>query len=228
MSQSRLSNFGYILQSEGVSEADHARLQDLGQQLEVLYSKSLAQARAIDASDEFTASGKLRQKRKLTEEIAQDLKKFDRLLTKEMAFVDGESWALELRRLKEGMQSSEPEIDPILKELQHQEKRRYLLGLDPAQREAEIQSRASAGDYSLLDASLTGPQPSHTFVQPKTVEILQAQRLKALNPTASARIEEIERSQRTLQGMVSSLKQSLMKAELFTEPEQPIQFLNAG
>lgn len=224
----RLSSFGHILTDEGISESDYKRLQSLGMELETLYSKSLSQAKAIDASSEYTEQGKARQKHKLTKEIQASLSKYDKMVHKEMAFVDGESWALELRKLREGMQAREPEIDPILKELQFQERRKYLLELDPAERESVIQGAANRGDYSLLDAAVSGPQPSHTFVHPKSREILEGQRLRSLNPKASERIEQIERSQRTLQGMVSSLKSALRKQDLFSEPEQGITFLNAG
>ena len=223
IAQQRLANFGFILQSEGISEADHSKLQSLGIELKQLYSKSLSQARAIDSDETFTSKGKLIQKRKLADEIAQDLTKFDKLLTKEMTFVDGESWALELRKLKESMHSStQPKLDPVLVELQHQECRRYLLELDPAEREAVIKRATTRNDYSLLDAALSGPRLSTEYLLDITRKSLEESRIKAMNPAASARIAQIERAQRTLSGMVSSLKQSLTKQGLFEEPEKPI------
>ena len=226
--QQRLSSFGYILSEEGVSKDDHAKLQALGQELESLYSHAQERSKRIDDDVELTSMGKARKKKVLSAQIAESLEKFTKLGTMEMEMIHGPSWALELARLKESMHSQSPKVDPVLAELQHQERRRYLLELDPAEREAEIRSRASAGDFSLLDAALSGPQPSHTFVLPKTIEILEKQRLQSLNPTASARIAQIQRSQRTLSNMVASLKSSLKKVDLFAEPDRPIQFLDAG
>ena len=227
--QNRLANFGFMLTEEGISSEDHSKLQSLGIELESLYSKSLAQARAIDANDEYTSAGKLRQKRKLTDEIAQDLGKYDKLVHKEMEMIGNQqSWALELRKLKEGMHTStQPKADPVLTFLQQQEIRNYLRSIkEPIKIEAAIRVQAEQGNYQFLDAVKNAPEGSQHFILDKTREILESKRLQAMNPMASARIAQIERAQRTLAGMVGSLKQSLNKAGLFEEPERPIQFMN--
>lgn len=223
----RISSFGFVLSSSGLGEADHAKLKTLGSELEDFYTLSLDKARAIDDDDTYTSAGKLKMKRKLTEELREALVKYDRLAHGEMSFTDGKSWALEARELRETMQAgTRPKLDPVLAELRNQERRAYLLSMDPTRRSAEIQAAASRDDFSLLDAATSGPQPSQTYLLDKTKAELEAKRIEALNPAAARRLREVERAQRVLTGMVSSLKHALRKAELFEEQPQDIQFLN--
>ena len=226
----RISNFGSILVSEGISDSDYQRLQHLGQELEQLYDSARERAERISSNQEYTSRGKNRRKAILTREIAESLEKYAKLASKPMEMVNGPSWALELKRLQEQMHNTtQPKLDPVLVELRNQERRQYLMSLDPNMREAAIRSAAERGDYSLLDSVTSGFLPSHLFLLDKTREILESKRLESLNPAATRRIREIERSQRTLRSMVHSLKQSLLKAGLFEEQQdQPIQFLNAG
>ena len=221
----RLSSFGFMLSKQHLAEKDYEKLRQHGAELEELYSKAIEKAQAIDSSDEFTSAGKRRQKKELTEEIKKELEKYHRLAEKEMAFVDGPSIALELAQLRGSMKRTADAVDPVLKELQHQERRKYLLTLDPVERESMIRAAAGRGDYSLLDAAVTGPQPSTTFVLDKTKEQLESQRLQAMHPQSAQRIEELESARRHLQGMVAALQSSLRKQGLFDQPEAEIEFL---
>ena len=223
----RLSSFGFMLSKQALAESDYERLRQHGQELEQLYHDALAKAQAIDNDDSYTSTGKRKQKRELTAVIAKELEKFDRLAEKEMMIHgEGPSIALELAQLRGGMKRTADDVDPVLKELQHQERRRYLLTLDPIEREAEIRAAAGRGDFSLLDAATSGPMPSTTFILDKTRTELESKRLQAMHPQSAQRIEELESAQRHLQGMVASLQSSLRKQGLFDQPEAEIEFLS--
>ena len=226
----RISNFGSILVSEGISDSDYQRLQSLGVELEELYDQSLERAQRIDADPELASVGKIRRKKVLTREISESLEKYNKLANAEMEMVHGPSWSLELRRLRESLQTQPiGKEDRLLAFMEAKEIRDYLRSIkEPMQIEAAVRARAEAGDWRFLDSVKSAPEGPEKFLLPKSMELLEKQRLQSLNPTASARIAQIERSQRTLSNMVASLKKSLNKAGLFEEPEAEIEFLNAG
>ena len=232
MSQpNRISSFGTILVSEGISESDYSRLQALGIELEQLYDQSLERAKRIDDDPEYTSQGKTRKKQVLTEQISESLGKYDRIIHQEMEMIGNQqSWALELRKLKEGMHSStQPKADPVLAFLEQQEIRNYLRSIqEPMQIESIVRTQAERGNFSFLDAVKAAPEGAEKFLLPKSMELLESKRLESLNPQATRRIQEIQRSQRTLSNMVNSLKAALRKQDLFSEPEQPIKFLQTG
>ena len=229
--QQRLSSFGFILSEEGVSKDDHAKLKNLGEELESLYSHAMERAQKIDDDPELTGQGKNRRKKVLTKQISESLEKYGKLATMEMEMVGNrQSWALELRRLRESLQTQPASSeDRVLNFLEQKEIRDYLRSIkEPIKIEAAIRAQADAGNWQFLDAALHAPEGSQHFILDKSRELLEAKRLRSLNPEKVQRISEIKRSQRTLSNMVASLKQSLNKAGLFEEPEQGITFLNAG
>ena len=225
---SRISSFGTILVSEGISSEDHSKLQALGQELEQLFDSAQERSQKIDNDPELTSMGKARKKKVLTAQIAESLTKYGKLANEPMEMIHGPSWALELDRLQQSLQTQPANSEErVLNFLQQQEIRNYLRSIqDPVKIEAQVRVQAEQGNWQFLDAVKSAPEGAEHFILPKSMELLESKRLRSLNPEKVQRISEIQRSQRTLSNMVASLKSSLKKVDLFAEPDRPIQFLN--
>ena len=224
--KTRMSSFGYILPDAGVDRDTQEQLEQHQVDLEQVYHSALARAKRIDESEELTSTGKLRQKKELTEDIREELEKFEKIATHPMMFQNGPSIQMEIDQLKTKLKPRDSGQDPVLDFLQQQEIRNYLRSQEPTQTEALVQQAAARGDFTFLDAVTAAPEGPHKFILSKTQQVLTQKKLAAQNPVAAARIEMLETAQSRLRGMISSMKGTLKKQGLFQEPDQDIEFLN--
>lgn len=188
-----------------VAKAVRRRLDEL----EDVYKFGLKDTKTIAQSTHLTREGKVDAYKKAGAEVTSLLKPIENVVS---AYGD------RIREARDVINPRPHDRNDLAWQLEKQEVRMYLRGLDPAIRDQFILVAIERGDLLVLEAIKYSPIPNEFGAQ-ELIDKITARQIELQHPDASEEIREMERAQGEVQSALASVRAELARRGLKMDAE---------